>query len=168
MARKTFSSLVRQYFGYLMDDYGFSVTEDVFSSQPYSHGEIEFRSSTTVVSIGLDRFDIFVDIGPSAEPRIARLSLQRIVEFLTQGKETFILNPDSRSSPKATIESRLARSATGLRQHCDPVLRGDFSWWLDALGYFLKHLQDQYHSMTGLAFPENDQFAMYIRSKQSS
>jgi len=51
MSVQTFVQLVRQHFNYLIDEYGFSVIEKMYSEDAFSDGIIEFWSSTTFVSI---------------------------------------------------------------------------------------------------------------------
>jgi len=166
--QKTFSELVRRHLKYLTDEYGFSVKERLYGSEPFSDGIIEFWSSATVVVVQLDRFDLMISIGPSVESEVVRLGLPRVIEFLAQGTQTFRLNfPASPTSSEEIVESGLAQYAPVLRQHCDSVLRGDLSWWPDACKYAVKAMQDEYRSLTGLELPQEayQSLTRYIQSK---
>jgi hypothetical protein len=166
--QRTFAELVRWHFKYLTDEYGFSVKEKLYGSEPFSDGIIEFQSSATVVVVQLDRFDLMISIGPSAESEAARLGLSRVIEFLTQGTQTFRLNfPAPPISSENSVESGLAQYAPALRQYCDAALRGDLSWWPDACKYAVKAMQDEYRSLTGLELPQAayQSYTRYIQSE---
>jgi hypothetical protein len=154
MVNNTFSQMIRKHFEYLINEYHFSIREEYYGSEPFGDALIEFWSSTTIVSIRLDRLDIIVLIGPFGEEEAARLSLEVIIDFLTHG-EIKLLNTsvNSRESFESRIEFLLKRYAYLLRQYCDPILRGDFSIWLDALRYFITIMQNNYRSLTGLDLP---------------
>jgi len=167
MNKKSFPSLVRQYLGFLIDDYGFSLKEDINHSESFGEGVIVFWSKTTVVSIRLDRGEIWDEIGPSTEPPVAWLSQGAIIHFLTNEKRKFPINYTEYSNRIDTgIELMLTNYAQLLREYCEPILRGDFSWWLDACEFTLKYIQDEYRSITGLELPENEPFTVYVRSKK--
>ena len=109
-----------------------------------------------------------MDVGPATEPEVARLSLWALVHYRTRGQETSLFNLGQ--MPRridVVVELQLARYALLLREHCAPVLRGDFSWWLDACKYTLKYIQDDYRLKTGLELPANERFAMYVKSKEN-
>lgn len=170
MENSNFPRLVRKYFSYLENTYGFhSVNEHMYGSEPFSDGIIEFQSATTVVTVQKDRWDVFVNIRPSSEPEIAELSINIIVDFLTNEKEIYLEKyPKAPSSIETRVDYQLITYAELLKKYGVPLLRGDFSWWLDACKYFLKRMQDHYRSHTGKELPENERFTMYVKSKEDN
>ena len=95
-------------------------------------------------------------IAPSSEPIVAGLSLPYIVEYLTQVDEVFELSfPEHPITLDTRAELSLAQYGIALRRYCEPVLRGDFTWWGDACKYFIKKVQDDYYSLTGLEISDD-------------
>lgn len=154
MTEKSFVGLARQYLGYLIDEYGFAITGQPSGSEPFSDGIIEFRSDTTIVLLRLDRTDVILSLGPAGEPGEARLGIPMVVDYVTHGEKRGY--PDYVAVPGSfvgTVEARIAANASALKEYCEPVLRGDFSWWLDALRYAIARIQSDYRSWTGRELP---------------
>ncbi len=92
MEQKSFSALVRRHFGFLIEEYGYSITENLYNTQPFGGGIIQLQSSNVIIYIMLDREDLSILIGPSTEPKIAWLSVDTIVDYLTDGKVKSIIS----------------------------------------------------------------------------
>ncbi len=163
-----FSELVGRYFWFLTDEYGFTKTESRYGSEPFSDGMIEFRSPTTIIIIRLNRGEIIEQIGPILEPEIGWLSIAKVAEFLTQGRDTSLVDVSKRMEYdfESWIGYRLSNYAIALRKYCDAFLRGDFARWFEIQKWFLKQMEDEYRSMTGLEFPQNQRYVLYIKQKE--
>lgn len=170
MVRGSFPEIVRKYFGFLEYIYGFSVVkEKMYEDQPFGDGIVEFRSSRSTIYVRLDRGDVLIDILPSSEPEIAKLSLDVIVDFLTNGKETNLvqfLESSNRIEPR--VEDQLKLYSDFFLKYVAPLLQGDFSWWINACKYFQEKMRTTYRSWTGEELPENEPFDAYIKSKEDS
>ena len=166
MEPKLFSELVNKHFGFLRTEYGYSVTEKFSVTEPNRGGSIEFRSEVIVLSVTFDHTDLSVTIRPIAEPEIARLQLEAIVQFLTHGKVKKIVKQKWYIlSFSKMIDQGLEMYTSALRQYCEPLLREEVSWWLDACKYTRKQFEELYRSKTGLELGET-QFSMYIKAKE--
>jgi hypothetical protein len=168
MAITTFSDMVRRHFRFLIDEYGFSVKEDLYGSEPMDGGRIEFRSLSTILFIELDRGGLSNRIGPIVEPEVGWSSLEMLVEFFTNGKDTSLVDVSKRGqyTYESWIEFRLIAYQFGARKYCEPFLRGDFSQWLEIQKWFLEKMEDEYHDKTGLEFPQNQRYTKYLKSKE--
>ena len=168
MQSESFSSLVKQYFGYLIDEYNFQIKRE-YDSFNFNNSSVEFHSPMTIVVVTLERGATFVLIGPSSEPEIARLSLESIIDFLSQGRDTDLIDTkDTIGNIRLQTEYCLSRYATLLQNYGDSVLRGDFSWWVDACKYTLAKIHDTYRSLTSEEPPKDDPLAEYIKIKEAN
>ena len=167
MTKSSFPNLVNKHFGYLIDNYHFVERKKLYRSEPFSDGVIEFRSAQTVISVRKNRDEIMIRVGPVSDPDISRLSIGDIASFINQSKR---LSPfediDLPTASEARVEKQITIYANLLKQYCEPMLRGDFSWWMDAFKYFAQNVKEEYRSATGLDLPIKD-FDEYIRSKDN-
>ncbi len=168
MTAKSFAELVKENFWYLTKQYGFTVKETLFSSDAFGNGKVEFRSSSTIVVVQLARFDVLTSIGPISEQEIGWLSFEQLVEFFSQGKDNMLLDLSMRQQYQFEewITYRLSQYSIALRKYGEPFLRGDFSGWFKIQKWSLKKMQDEYRAMTGLEFPQNEGYVLYIKQKE--
>lgn len=166
MAIESFPNLVRREFAYLVDNFGFSVQEKLYGSEPFDDGIIELSSSHAVVSVQLDRGDVLVLVGPASEPTVARVSINTVVEYLTheQVKDAVAL-PEMPRGYEARIRYQITQYAAAIRQYCGPIFQEDFSDWLALSKLALKRMQEQYKHWTGKNLPGNDRLTAYVRAK---
>jgi hypothetical protein len=165
-----FVVMVRRYFSFLIREYGYSTREEIYSHESLGDALVEFWSPATLVSIRLDRFDIILLMGPFGEEKVARLSPEILIDFLTAGKNKLLEgHVESGGNLESKLEFELIRYAKVLREYCDPILRGDFSMWLDALKFFIRKMQKDYHSWSGLDLPVEvyKPIEDYIKTKES-
>lgn len=170
MSAQSFSSLARQQFKFLVSDYGFAASERLYGTEPFSGGEIEFRSLTTIVIIVLDRGEVRAQVGPTEEPEIGQLSLIRIVEYFSQGKDQSLLLQDYKPVLELPdfVKWRLSLIASALLRYCGAFLHGDFSEWLMIQKWFLNEMRAHYRALTGRELSEEEPFTSYLRSKEKS
>ena len=117
-----FSQLVRKDFRYMTEEYGFTVGESLQGPEPFAalgHGKIEFRSQSTIIIIRLDRGEVTTQIGPILEPEIGWLSIIVLVEFLTKGQDTTLLDISKRAQYdwEGWVAYRVDKYAIALRKY---------------------------------------------------
>lgn len=141
MADATLFDLVKSHFGYLITEYGHTVQDAPYGSEPFSDRQVIFSSPVTTIIVVIDRTQVIaVMIRPTSEPDEATLSLKRIIEFLVETKRA--KSPQIKLGNGLTIEERVTEelkyNAWCLRTYCEENLRGDFSWWLEGLTWLLE------------------------------
>jgi len=166
MIYKAFAEQVKHEFWYLPTEYGFSVTETIHEGERFGKALVQFQSPTTIVIMQRDWRDIFSHIGPTTEPEIGWLSIDVLVNFITRGKDKLLTEGYQQSpyTPEGMAE-RIGRYSIALHKYCDRFLRGDFSQWFEIQKWFLKQMEDEYRSVTGLEFPQNQRYVLYIKQK---
>jgi hypothetical protein len=166
MTDKTFSALVRQEFGYLVDDFEFSVEENLYGLEPFSDGTVEFSSGKVVVEVQLDRFDVMVSIGPASEPKVARVGLQTAVAYLTRGKiATIIDKAAALHDYQASINYQVTQYPSVLRHECTPLSQPSFNEWFSLIKFRLEGMQADYKRLTGKDLPIDERLTAYVRAK---
>ena len=121
-----FPEQVKQHFGYLVTDYGFLVSRE-------EERLVEYLSDSCRVEVGLDYYCVVVLLS-STEPQIIRRTRAELLEVVRhRDPGAMPAVPEAadayRTDPEGSRERQLAVFAPLLRQHCDDMLRGDFSAW---------------------------------------
>ncbi len=157
----SFSMCVREKFGFLKEEFDYTIYAHLYGSEPWSDGTIEFVSPTTLIEIGKDRGSFWVLIRPAKEPDIAKKSLETIVASLSLMDESDF--PPGPVAP-AQYENTLEFYAQTLRKHCMSFIRGDFSLWTKVLRYHLNKMKREF----GKKLPPKtySDLENYIRSKE--
>jgi len=134
----SFPDLVKHYFDFLVTDYGYSKDEEIDRAYRFEKGRIKYFSDKTILIIELGRHDFEIKIGPIDEPKFARLTPGQINDFLTQNKEISDYSwPKHLEETEIRFEKTLVQDSAILREKCVAILKGDFSWWIDALEFHL-------------------------------
>jgi len=126
MASNLFSELVKQHFAYLKDNYGFSVTHESFYPEAMGNAEVWFKSTLTGIRVVLDRGQALISIGSLSQPEREWFELYDVVQFFSPGLSVYEF-PKDFSDYKVALESQVSRLARIMLQHCEPLLKGDFS-----------------------------------------
>ncbi len=149
-----FPKLVRKYFGYLVDDFDYSVEDKPNNIGPFNYGVIEFRSPKTTIQVGREQDRptdvVYVQVKPSKAPNEVSKSLRWIVDALGIKADL----PDDFTPPQQ-LENSLKKYAFCLKEHCLEFILGDFSKWDRVLKYFIEKKKEHYRSLTGIELPEN-------------
>ena len=136
----SFLKCVRKSFSFLENEFSYTSRENLYGTEPWTDGIIEYHSANTKVLVGKDRNSFFVLLGPSGEPEIATQSLSTIVASLSAMKEE---NFPILVAP-AQYEETIEFYAKTLQQYCLPFIKGDFSLWTKILKYHLNWMKYRY------------------------
>ena len=130
-----FFDKVRQYFRYLIDDYGFSVAREE-TSRSFDNCLIVLQSSNCRVRVVRDRGTVFVEVGPRSAPDVHRppsspnlwFDVSTVVVFLIQESKTgkwewFYESPDESLEDEAKTDWQLAKTAVKLRPYLNDIFR---------------------------------------------
>jgi hypothetical protein len=120
-----FRANARKYFDFLINEFGYSVKEELFVNNPNSDGRINYYSPTTQIGIYKDRWDFSFGIKPALEPEIAGADIHTILEALKISGTKLNINPVTPNN----YDSTLKQYAEVLRAYCVEFILGDFSKW---------------------------------------
>ena len=123
----SFADLLKLHFKYLTDDYGFVVAHEIYSPMVMGNASVDFESSKTRIEIVLDRSQVLIALGPVSWPRHEWFEFSDVVRFFAPAVDPIYVFPEDIPDHAAALEMQVSRLANPMRQHCDPVLRGDFS-----------------------------------------
>ena len=161
-----FSSIVMDYFQYLVTEYSFAITKtEELERAPEIEGRIEFETSMTFVivsseqwtiSVGLgrlqdDRYRFFLDPLTIHEYNMLTVSDKKLVCSLDPQDDrqakmilrrlSVLRNKNSSNGAVEDITNRLSDYSKWLRQYAEPFLRGDFSQWLAIYEYKVSRMR---------------------------
>lgn len=127
MEYSLFSALVKKHFGYLMDEYGFTVTRESYHPEFMGNAQVVFESRLVGIDIVCDRNQVLIALGLLSQVRRDWLEFANVVRIFAPEVETVYIFPEDFSNREAALETQISRLAQLMRQHCGPVLKGDFS-----------------------------------------
>jgi hypothetical protein len=150
MGKCDFVELVKDLFGYLIKEYGFSVALDVYDVNAFGNSLVKFRSETVELEVVLDRGQVFINMEPNPNLADSRFSLPFVVDFLApDAKEPVYIFPKEWDDYSEMIKWQTNRLARVLQQYCEPVLTGQFSQW-QAIDELVKRgTEETYVSIVG-------------------
>ena len=152
MGENPFVERVRSYFGYLVEDYGFSVAERRYDEKAFGNSLVRFRSAATDVTVVLDRGQVFVYLAPRPESSGHRLNMRDVVDYLApEPHEPVYVFPEEWNDYWSMVDSQVRRLARVLERYCTPVLAGEFSKWEEIVEIIQKESLDKYRRLTGKA-----------------
>lgn len=166
MNTSSFLLSAQKNFGFLIDDFGYSIQDKRYDpNNPWSDGVIEFISPRTTIRVQKDRGAFIVFVKPTGEPEVSRMSLPWILEALS------VMSSDDfpgEASP-AEYDNVLNFNARLLKMHCMSMILGNFSRWLNVLKYFVDQSKSGYLSRTGKQLPDrvHQEREDYIKSKKA-
>jgi len=124
LSHAEFFLLVTKYFDYLIDSYGFSVTDEQTDSQ-IDACELKMETQNWYVRIGHEYGYVYVHLGPYPTPR-AQFGIGDIITFLEKGnKQSEILWFGPKRSDSLDYTSRIHNDlkwyADTLRLYCERI-----------------------------------------------
>jgi hypothetical protein len=144
-----FTELVKKYFRFLVDEFGFSVANEEHNRQMFGDRVVEYRSPTTVVTVSSEGF-VLTEFGPASEPHVAHFLLFNVISFfdakLAEAEKSALGNV---RQPRRNQESQIARSAELLHQFGEPMLKGDFTQWNEIGQYIDRIAHEKTKASTG-------------------
>jgi hypothetical protein len=140
--KNSFLICVKKNFSFLEDEFAYISRENLYGSEPWADGTIEYYSTKTTIVIGKDRNSFFVLLKPSEESEIAVQSLATIVASLSTMKEDDFPGPVAPAQYEKTLEFY----AQTLRQYCLTFIKGDFSTRTKVLRYHLNWMRSRYET----------------------
>lgn len=121
------TEIIRANFQLLMDEYGYSIAREVYSSEIMGNAELVLISQTTGIKVVVDRSQVFVNIGDLSRSEDEWMELSDVVHFYAPTLVDVYSFPTNPQNNQDSIESQVERLVRILRQYCEPVLKGDFS-----------------------------------------
>jgi len=167
----TFVELVKNYFSFLQEDFGFSISivRKKSSDDPFEDGLVEYRTLKTVITVDLEhRGGVIVDLGPVNEPFVAQTSLFTVIEFLSEEKDKDLLS--LRQSPSGNwnfrVEQQIIQAADVLRRYSHQLFSDSFLW-MELLKYSLEKTQRWYRHIPDPNLRESE-LERYLKSKMEN
>jgi hypothetical protein len=150
MKQYIFTEKVREHFRYLIDDYGFSVIREQHAPETFGNGLVEFQSKSAHIRVILDKGQVLIDLAPYQAIQDYWFDLSSVIEYLApQSNEPVYVFPETAGNSYETIDWQVSRLAGMLRQHCVPVLKGEFSQWQELFERSRNEADDLYRALTG-------------------
>jgi hypothetical protein len=121
------SDLIVKKFEYLIVEYGFEVKEKNFDPEAMGNAYVIFMSLKNGIEIVVDRNDVLIAIGDSAEPRQDWFEFSDVVGYYAPSMESVYHFPEKTEDQTwdEFVEVQLDRLSGTLRQICEPLLRGE-------------------------------------------
>ncbi|MEW5868719.1 MAG: hypothetical protein AB1894_05535 [Chloroflexota bacterium] len=116
--------LIKQYFQYLMDEYGFCVDREQYSPDTMGNAEVVVKLDSTTVQVVIDRSQVLIKVGATEWSERKWLDFAAVARYFDPSLKEAYVFPEV---AEMRVEIQLDRLAHMLRQDCEPVLRGDFS-----------------------------------------
>lgn len=127
MSENVFSQLVKEHFEYLNSEYEFEICSDRYFPEIMGNAEITFKSSKTGFQIVLDRNQVLAKIGQVAKPERDWFAFSDVVSHFFPDIGNAYIFPDDFSNYEQALEIQIQRIASIMKDHCKPLLSGDFS-----------------------------------------
>ena len=130
MEENVFARFVKEYFAFLVREFGFAIVHESYNPKAFGNSEVRFESKTAGIRLIRDRGDVTLTLGRPSEPPNSWLDLTTVAKFLQpEAQEPVYIFPDFPGQPERSMDFQLSRLAPLLRRYCGPILRGHFSSW---------------------------------------
>ena len=142
---------IKKKFRYLVDEYGFSVANELYTPDIFGNGLVEYHSDFVNIAVVLDRGQLQVDISPYPNPsNYSSFGLPSIIENIApESGETDYVYPEKLEDYRSSIDWQIDRLADLLQRYCVPVLRAEFSNWEQMDQQRQKRALKEYKTLTG-------------------
>lgn len=121
------TEIIRTNFQFLIDEYGYTITREVYLPEIMGNAELVLMSNTTGIKVVVDRSQVMVNIGDSSRPEDEWFDLSDVVHFYAPTLIDVYIFPTNPQNHQDKIETQVDWLVRILRQYCEPLLRGDFS-----------------------------------------
>lgn len=123
------NELIRKYFNFLIDDYGFSVFREEYSPKYMGNADIVYKSGSIAILVVVDRSQVLLNVGKTTQPEKEWFEFTDVIKYFNPTiSEVYDFSRGSLPD-QDYVEMQAKREAQLLRQYCEPLLRGDFSMY---------------------------------------
>lgn len=119
--------IIRQQFHLFVDEYSFSIVEELYSPDVMGNALVVFKSTSTIVKVVVDRSQVLVQIGAISWAEKDLLEFSDVINYFYPGIDEVYNFEEGSLDNKADIESQAKRLAFLLHKFCGPLLHGNFS-----------------------------------------
>jgi hypothetical protein len=119
--------IIRQQFHFLVDEYSFSIVEELYSPDVMGNALVVFKSISTVVKVVVDRSQVLVEIGAISWAEKDLFELSDVISYFHSGIKEVYKFEEGSTENRANIESQASQLAFLLGEYCVPLLNGNFS-----------------------------------------
>jgi hypothetical protein len=115
---------IYKYFSFLLDDFGFSITEERYD-QEMGNAVVGFSKNQTCIELIKDRGQILVTLGDKRLSKWDWVEFADAIGFLSGNiSPVYIFQSQNKN---VTEESQLSRVSVLMKQHCLVILSGEMS-----------------------------------------
>jgi hypothetical protein len=120
--------IIKRYFEYLTDEYGFFIEREGYSPETMGNAEIVFASKIIAIKVVVDRSQVLINIGKVTWPEREWLEFTDVIHYFNPSMEEVYDFPEGPwKNQISIIETQAKHLSLILRQYCEPLLMGDFS-----------------------------------------
>ena len=115
-----------QYFGFLVNDYGFRVEEKEFTPQMMENAYVLFTSLKTGIEVVIDRNQVLISMGDKSEAKEFWFEFSDVLRYFAPSEVPYIFyeRTDDMTWDEA-VKAQLSRTSILLRCFCEPMLKGE-------------------------------------------
>lgn len=129
MNHHTFWSLIKKYFSYLADDFGF-VDKEYYDAQ-YENFSVGYVAHDILISFSYDRGDVYIDITNLKDPQRRGHDPGTLINYIDPTIFSRLRYPNLPDEPGQRIEAQLSFWAPLIREYLGQILRGEFTQWME-------------------------------------
>lgn len=130
------SDLIIQYFGFLISNYNYFVTEKKFDPQVMGNAFVIFKSSRIGIEIVIDRDQVLITLGDREEPKEKWFDFCDVLQYFNPVEVAYSdidqLFNEKRAKHNSNedtwnevIDVQLQRLGFLLGEYCEPILKGN-------------------------------------------
>ncbi len=116
---------ILQYFGYLVDEYGFHVEKQEFLPQGMGNAYVLFESTKTGIEVVIDRNQVLIAMGDRAEPRRNWFEFSDVIKYFAPSEVAYIFyEGKNKLTWDEAVKAQLSRTSILLHTYCEPMIMG--------------------------------------------
>lgn len=123
---KNHAEMIVEYFHYLVEDFGFSITQQEYDPITMGNAVVVFASNTIGIEVVIDRDQALISVGDIADRRYVWFEFFDVVNYYTHEKCKSYIFPEK--TPDNTwdelVDAQLKRLSVILKEDCLPLLEG--------------------------------------------
>lgn len=127
MDTNIFLALVKQYFNFLFDEYGFRIVQENYYPELMGDANVTLETSNTGFLIMAERTYVSIEIGPKSLPKNSWFEFSDIAGYFASHIVPVYSFPKDQIGYKNILEIQIIRLSEIVQKYCSPILMGDFS-----------------------------------------